>query len=78
MTRTIYCVFLKKYSVGLDSFYFPGELGKRIYDNISKEAWKQWQDQQTILINENKLNMLYAKDRLFLIQKMKEFLFTKS
>ncbi|MGO3798103.1 MAG: oxidative damage protection protein, partial [Vibrio casei] len=51
MSRTVYCSFLKKDAEGLDFQLYPGDLGKRIFDNISKEAWGQWQHKQTMLIN---------------------------
>lgn len=58
MSRTVFCVLLNKEADGLDFQLYPGELGKRIFDNISKEAWGQWQHKQTMLINEKKLNMM--------------------
>lgn len=77
MTRIIYCLFLKKYDEGLDFQCYPGKLGKIIYENISKKAWEQWKKQQTILINENKLNMLKTHDQKTLEVKMQSFLFKK-
>lgn len=58
MSRTVFCEHLKKEADGLDFQLYPGELGKRIFDNISKEAWALWQGKQTMLINEHKLNMM--------------------
>lgn len=55
----------------------PGELGKKILNSISQEAWMQWLDYQTILINEYKLNLLEEKHRTFLIKKMNVFLFNE-
>ncbi|HCD13486.1 oxidative damage protection protein, partial [Shewanella sp.] len=63
MARTVNCVYLKKEADGLDFQLYPGELGKRIFDNISKEAWGLWQKKQTMLINEKKLNMMNVDDR---------------
>jgi len=60
---------------GLDFLPFPGELGQKVYDNISKEAWKQWLGQQTILINEYRLSSLDPKARTFLLEEMQKFLF---
>lgn len=60
---------------GLDFAPFPGELGQKVYDNISKEAWKQWLAQQTILINEYRLSSLDPKARSFLQEEMQKFLF---
>lgn len=75
MARDVYCEYLKKDAPGLDFQLYPGELGKRIYDNISKEAFALWQKKQTMLINENKLNMMQPNDRKFLEEKMEAFLF---
>ncbi|WMQ74840.1 MAG: putative Fe(2+)-trafficking protein [Sodalis sp.] len=75
MSRTIYCTFLKCEAEGSDYQIYPGELGKRIYDSISKEAWSQWQIKQTMLINEKKLNMMDVADRKVLEQEMINFLF---
>ncbi|WP_395338245.1 oxidative damage protection protein [Ningiella sp. W23] len=75
MARTIYCENLKKEAEGLDFQLYPGELGKRIFDSISKEAFANWQKKQTMLINENKLNMMNESDRKFLEEQMVGFLF---
>lgn len=56
MTRTVQCVVLKVESEGLDKLPHPGELGQRIYENVSKEGWKQWLERLTTIINENGLN----------------------
>jgi Fe-S cluster biosynthesis and repair protein YggX len=60
---------------GLDFPPFPGELGKKVFENVSKEAWKQWLAQQTILINEYRLSSLDPKARTFLQEEMQKFLF---
>ncbi|MCV4684107.1 oxidative damage protection protein, partial [Escherichia coli] len=57
MPRTVQCVYLKKEAEGLDFPPYPGELGKRIYENVSKEAWQTWLRHQTMLVNENRLNL---------------------
>ena len=75
MARTVNCEYLKKEADGLDFQLYPGELGKRIFDNISKEAWGLWQKKQTMLINEKKLNMMNVDDRKFLEAQMVSFLF---
>ncbi|GIU05458.1 oxidative damage protection protein [Shewanella glacialipiscicola] len=75
MARTVNCVYLNKEADGLDFQLYPGELGKRIFDNISKEAWGLWQKKQTMLINEKKLNMMNVEDRKFLEEQMIAFLF---
>ena len=56
MSRTVFCQHLKKDAEGLAFQLYPGEVGKRIFDNISKEAWSDWQKKQTMLINEKKMN----------------------
>jgi Fe-S cluster biosynthesis and repair protein YggX len=75
MARNVNCVYLNKEAAGLDFQLYPGDLGKRIFDNISKEAWGLWQQKQTMLINEKKLNMMNLEDRQFLEQQMINFLF---
>lgn len=75
MARTIFCHYLNKDADGLDFQLYPGELGKRIFDSISKEAWHLWLQKQTMLINEKKLNMMNVDDRKFLEQQMINFLF---
>lgn len=75
MARTVNCVYLNKEADGLDFQLYLGDLGKRIFDNISKEAWGLWQKKQTMLINEKKLNMMNVDDRKFLEEQMTSFLF---
>ncbi len=75
MSRSVYCLYLKKDADGLDFQLYPGELGKRIFDNISKEAWGIWQKKQTMLINEKKLSMMDPEHRKFLEGAMQDFLF---
>ncbi|EGM71298.1 oxidative damage protection protein [Shewanella sp. HN-41] len=75
MARTVNCVYLNKEADGLDFQLYPGDLGKRIFDNVSKEAWGLWQKKQTMLINEKKLNMMNVDDRKFLEEQMTSFLF---
>ncbi|MDT3306509.1 oxidative damage protection protein [Shewanella vaxholmensis] len=75
MARTVNCIYLNKEADGLDFQLYPGDLGKRIFDNISKEAWGLWQKKQTMLINEKKLNMMNVDDRKFLEEQMTSFLF---
>lgn len=73
--RLIYCEKLKKESEGLDRIPYPGELGQRVYEHISKEAWQLWINHQTMLINEYRLSMLDPKARQFLATEMEKFLF---
>ena len=60
---------------GLDRAPYPGELGQRIYDKVSKEAWQQWLAHQTMLINEYRLVLFEPKARQFLAGEMEKFLF---
>lgn len=75
MSRTVFCQKLKKEAEGLGFQLYPGELGERIFNNISKEAWAEWQKKQTMLINEKRLNMMEPADRAFLEEQMEGFLF---
>lgn len=75
MTRSVYCKKLGKEEIGLDYAPFPGELGKEIYEHISKHAWQMWLSHQTMLINEYRLNMLDPEAREMLVTEMKKFLF---
>ena len=63
MTRMVNCVKLGREAEGLKAPTYPGALGKRIYENVSAEGWKAWVQHQTMLINENRLNMTDAKAR---------------
>ena len=63
MPRTIQCAYLKREAEGLDYATYPGELGKRIYASISKEAWAAWLKHQTMLVNENRLNLADQRAR---------------
>ncbi|MEO8461357.1 MAG: oxidative damage protection protein [Dokdonella sp.] len=76
MTRMIRCSKLGVEAEGLDFAPWPGELGNRIYDNVSKAAWKEWLAHQTMLINENRLNPLDAKTRTFLAAEMEKYFFS--
>ena len=75
MVRMVNCIKLQKESEGLDRPTYPGELGQRIFDNVSKEAWQQWMQHQTILINEHKLSVIDPKAREFLEAEMEKFFF---
>lgn len=75
MTRMVQCAKLDKEAEGLDRAPYPGELGQRIYENISKEAWQLWMGQQTILINENRLSVIDPEHRAFIEKEMEKFLF---
>ena len=75
MPRTVHCVYLKKEAEGLEFLPYPGELGKRIYDNVSKEAWQLWLKHQTMLVNENRLNLADQRARQYLARQMENFFF---
>ena len=75
MARVIHCVKLGREAEGLDFAPWPGELGKRIFENVSKEAWQQWVQHQTMLINENRLNALNPEHRKFLQGEMEQYFF---
>ena len=75
MTRTVQCLKLGKEAEGLERQPYPGELGKRIFDNISKQAWQMWMQHQTMLINENRLSVIDPQHRAFLEEQMRKFLF---
>jgi Fe-S cluster biosynthesis and repair protein YggX len=75
MVRLIHCVKLQKEAEGFTASPYPGELGQKIYAEVSKEAWQMWLKHQTILINEYRLSMLDPKAREFLRDEMKKFLF---
>ena len=75
MARTVQCVYLKREAEGLDFTVYPGDLGKRIYDNVSKEAFEAWKKHQTMLVNENRLNLADARSRQYLARQMESFFF---
>ena len=75
MTRMIHCRKLDKESPGLANPTWPGELGQRIFEEISAEAWQDWLRQQTILINEYKLNPLDRDHKKYLASQMEAYLF---
>lgn len=75
MARMVHCIKLDKEAEGLDFQPYPGDLGKRIFDNVSKEAWQQWLTHQTRLINEYRLTPVDPQARKFLEQEMEKFFF---
>ena len=75
MARTVFCTYLQRDAEGLDRPPYPGELGRRIYDSISREAWQQWLRHQTMLMNEYRLTPIDPKARKFLVEEMEKFLF---
>jgi Fe-S cluster biosynthesis and repair protein YggX len=75
MTRMVHCVKLGQEAEGLDRPPYPGEMGRRIFENVSKAAWQQWLRHQTMLINEYRLTPIEPKARQFLEEQMEQFLF---
>ena len=73
--RMVQCVLLKKEAPGLERPVYPGDLGARIWRNVSKEAWQRWIAHQTMLINEYRLVTVEPKARKFLEAEMEKFLF---
>lgn len=75
MSRMVNCVKLGKEAEGLERATYPGDLGKKIFENVSKEAWQMWVGQQTMLINENRLSPIDPQHRAFLEKEMEQFFF---
>ncbi len=75
MTRTVNCIKLGQEAPGLDFPPYPGALGQRIFDNVSKEAWQGWLRHQTMLVNENRLNLADASARQYLARQMERYFF---
>ena len=75
MSRMVNCIKLGREAEGLDFPPVPGELGKRLYENVSKEAWQQWVKLQTMLINENRLSLADAKARAYLAEQLQKHFF---
>ncbi len=75
MARTVQCIKLGREAEGLDFPPWPGELGKRIFDNVSKDAWQQWLQHQTMLINENRLNPMNPQHKDFITKEMENYFF---
>ena len=75
MARTVKCIKLGREAEGLDFPPYPGLLGKRIYEQVSKEAWQQWLRHQTMLVNENRLNLADPTARKYLAEQMEKHFF---
>ncbi|MDE0250646.1 MAG: oxidative damage protection protein [Gammaproteobacteria bacterium] len=75
MTRMVQCVKLNKEAEGLEYMPYPGDLGQKIYENVSKEGWQKWVSHQTMLINEYRLTPVDPKARKFLEEEMEKFFF---
>ena len=74
MARTVFCRKLKQELPGIDQPPFPGPKGEDIFANISREAWQQWLDHQTMLINEKRLNLMDLGARTYLNEQRERFL----
>jgi Fe-S cluster biosynthesis and repair protein YggX len=75
MSRMVQCVYLKREAPGLDRVPYPGPLGQRLFDGVSKEAWAKWLGHQTMLMNEYRLTPVDPKARKFLEAEMEKFFF---
>ncbi len=75
MTRMVNCIKLGKEAPGLASPTYPGDLGKKIFENVSQEGWTAWVSHQTMLMNEYRLTPINPKDRKFLEEEMEKFFF---
>ena len=75
MTRMVNCIYLKKEAPGLTFAPYPGDLGKRMYEQVSQEAFEIWKRHQTMLVNENRLNLADARARQYLARQMEQFFF---
>jgi Fe-S cluster biosynthesis and repair protein YggX len=75
MARMVHCIKLGKEAEGLDVPPVPGDLGRRIFESVSKEAWLQWQRHQTMLLNENRLSLADPRARKYLMTQMEQYFF---
>lgn len=75
MTRTVYCIKFQREAEGLERAPYPGDLGQRIFEQVSKPAWQEWLQHQTRLINEYQLTMAEPKARKFLAEEMEKYFF---
>ena len=75
MARTVYCAKLQKELPGLDEAPWPGELGKRIYDNVSAQAWKMWEERMKMILNEYRLMPWQKEAQQLMAKQMEDFFF---
>lgn len=75
MTRMVHCVKLGREAEGLAFAPVPGALGQKIFENVSKEAWSAWIRHQTMLVNENRLNLADANARRYLMEQLERYFF---
>jgi Fe-S cluster biosynthesis and repair protein YggX len=71
----VQCIKLGREAPGLDVPPLPGDLGRRIFDTVSREAWQQWQRHQTMLVNENRLNLSDPRARQYLREQLEQYFF---
>ena len=75
MARMVHCVVLKKEAPGLEYPPMPGDFGQKLYETVSQEAWEAWVAQQTMIINEYRLNLADENAQKLLTEKMQEFFY---
>lgn len=75
MARMVQCIKLGREAEGLERLPYPGPLGQRIFENVSKEAWQGWIKFQTMLVNENRLNLADLQARKYLASQMENYFF---
>jgi len=75
MARMVHCIKLGREAEGLDFPPVPGDLGRKLWESVSKEAWAAWQKHQTMLVNENRLNLADARARKYLMTQMENYFF---
>ena len=75
MSHKVQCIKLGHEAEGLAFQVWPGDLGQRIYDNVSQQAWNEWMKHQTMLVNENRINPMDPKGRQFIEQEMEKYFF---
>lgn len=73
MSRTVFCRKYQSEMEGLDAPPYPGAKGLAVFENVSKQAWREWLSHQTMLINEKHLNMMDLTDRAYLGEQMEKF-----
>ena len=78
MSRTVKCVKLGKELPGLDAAPWPGELGQRVFDNVSAEAWKMWEERMKMILNEYRLLPFQKEAQDLVAKQMEEFFFGAS
>jgi len=76
--RTVQCVLFKQELPGLDEAPWPGELGQRIYDSVSQQAWELWTERLRMIINEYRLNLANPEAQQFIERRMEQFFFGES